>query len=637
MLSHQPSSSFQVPSIEIQGTETPPGSPALTTSFSTETNHGSSSAISNTDNTTTTLSPKTSVTAAAASPKTRPRTFSLSHLVTKTRRAYSVSSAYPPKILPSLALPPKSQDITWDQYLAATGELDKKPPPSFNLSPAQRRNSVAATARRYEDFEQKIEEAPLAVLVSTYLNYLVLILFGHLRDILGKCFKRKEYAHLRMNEGYAPLVSDFDSFYTRRMYVRIRDCWNRPITGVPTRKTMVLERESKDFNKTFKLTGRKIECINFASYNYLGFAQSTGPCADAVEKSVGAYGMSTAGTRTEAGTSDLHLYMERKVAEFVGKEDAICVSMGFATNSTTIPSLVGKGCLIISDELNHSSIVFGARLSGASIRVFKHNNMMDLRQLLTEVISQGQPRTHRPWKKILVIVEGLYSMEGSIVNLPEIIKMKHEFKFYLYVDEAHSIGALGENGGGVCDFYGISPKYVDILMGTFTKSFGAAGGYIAADKAVLDHLRLTNHAFLYAETMSIPVVQQIITSLSIIKGEDGTKDGRLRIQKLADNARYFAKGLRDLGFIVYGDEGSPVVPLLLFNPAKISAFSREALKRGIAICVVGYPATPIISSRARFCVSASHTRADLDDALEKISEIGDLLLLKFKPPKSKVI
>ncbi|KAI8336997.1 pyridoxal phosphate-dependent transferase [Chlamydoabsidia padenii] len=638
MLSNQPSSSFQVPSIEIQGTETPPGSPCLTTSFSSETDRASSSSSSSINNnnnntdTTTTLTPKSSLTAAASSPKTRPRTFSLSHLVTKTRRAYSVSSAYPPKILPSLALPAKSQDITWDQYLAATSEQDKKPPPSFNLSPAQRRNSVAATARRYEDFEQKIEEAPLAVLVSTYLNYLVLILFGHLRDILGKCFKRKEYAHLRTNEGYAPLVSDFDSFYTRRMYVRIRDCWNRPITGVPTRKTMVLERESKDFNKTFKLTGRKIECINFASYNYLGFAQSTGPCADAVEKSVGLYGISTAGTRTEAGTSDLHLYMERKVAEFVGKEDAICVSMGFATNSTTIPSLVGKGCLIISDELNHSSIVFGARLSGASIRVFKHNNMMDLRQLLTEVISQGQPRTHRPWKKILVIVEGLYSMEGSIVNLPEIIKMKHEFKFYLYVDEAHSIGALGENGGGVCDFYGISPKYVDILMGTFTKSFGAAGGYIAADKTVLDHLRLTNHAFLYAETMSIPVVQQIITSLSIIKGEDGTKDGRYRIQKLADNARYFAKGLRDLGFIVYGDEGSPVVPLLLFNPAKISAFSREALKRGIAICVVGYPATPIISSRARFCVSASHTRADLDDALEKISEIGDLLLLKFKRP-----
>ncbi|KAG0164630.1 serine palmitoyltransferase component [Apophysomyces sp. BC1034] len=570
------------------------------------------------------------------SPRTRPRTFSLSSLVTKTRRAYSVSSAYPPKLHPALSLPvPKLsgdyagsvRDVPFDDVWA-NGHLsaDNK---KFNLTPAQRRNSVAAAQRKYEDFEQKMEAAPLYVLVSTYLNYLVLILFGHLRDILGKLFKRKEYAHLRTSEGYAPLVSDFDSFYTRRMYMRIRDCWNRPITGVPTRKTSVLERETKDFNRTFRLTGKVQETMNFASYNYLGFAQASGPCAEAVEEAVQHYGISTASARLEGGTSQMHVQLERKVAQFVGKEDAIIVSMGFATNSSTIPSLVGKGCLIISDELNHSSIVFGARLSGASIRVFKHNNMIDLRNLLREVISQGQPRTHRPWKKILVIVEGLYSMEGSIVNLPELIQLKREYKFYLYVDEAHSIGALGENGGGVCDFYGISPRHVDLLMGTFTKSFGAAGGYIAGDKSVIDHLRLRNHTFCYAETMSIPVAQQVRTSLGIILGEDGTNDGRNRIQQLAENSRYFATKLRDMGFIVYGDEGSPVIPLLLFNPAKISAFSRETLKRNIAICVVGYPATPIISSRARFCVSASHTREDLDDTLAKISEIGDLLMLKI--------
>ncbi|KAI8376264.1 pyridoxal phosphate-dependent transferase [Radiomyces spectabilis] len=566
---------------------------------------------------------------------TRPRTFSLSSLVGKTRRAYSVSSAYPPGIHPALAVPghknANDHSLSPRDFAALDSVWrDGKGKGLSNLTAAQRRNSVAAAQRKYEDFEQKMEAAPLFVLVSTYLNYLVLILFGHLRDILGKLFKRKEYAHLRTNEGYAPLVSDFDSFYTRRMYLRIRDCWNRPITGVPTRKTMVLERESKDFNKTFKLTGRKIETINFASYNYLGFAQNTGPCADAVEECTREYGVGVASSRLEAGSSDLHNRLEKKVAEFVGKEDAIIVSMGFATNATTIPSLVGKGCLIISDELNHSSIVFGARLSGASIRVFKHNNMIDLQQLLREVISQGQPRTHRPWKKIMIIVEGLYSMEGSIVNLPELIRLKRQYKFYLYVDEAHSIGALGENGGGVCDFYGIDPKHVDILMGTFTKSFGAAGGYIAGDKAVIDHLRLTNHTFCYAESMSPPVTQQVLTSLGIIHGEDGTDDGRKRIQQLADNSRYFASKLREMGFIVYGDEGSPVIPLLLFNPAKISAFSREALKRGIAICVVGYPATPIISSRARFCVSASHTRQDLDDTLEKLSEIGDLLMLKFK-------
>lgn len=254
--------------------------------------------------------------------------------------------------------------------------------------------------------------------------------------------------------------------------------------------------------------------------------------------------------------------------------------------------------------------------------------MDDLRELLREVISQGQPRTHRPWKKIMVVVEGLYSMEGTIVNLPELVELKKEFKFYLYVDEAHSIGALGENGGGVCDFYGVDPAHVDILMGTFTKSFGAAGGYIAADKTVIDHLRLNNHAYTYAEPMSVPVAQQVLTSMRIICGEDGTDEGRRKIKQLAENAQYFAERLRRMGFIVYGDHGSPVVPLLLFNPAKIPAFSRELLKRGIAVCVVGYPATPIISSRARFCLSAAHTRADIDHALDTISEVGDLLLLK---------
>lgn len=167
----------------------------------------------------------------------------------------------------------------------------------------------------------------------------------------------------------------------------------------------------------------------------VGFAQSSGPCADAVEEATRRLGNVTCSPRAEAGTSDIHQDMERLVARFCGKEDAMIVSMGFATNSTTIPALVGKGCLVISDELNHSSIVFGARLSGASVRVFKHNNMQNLRELLREVISQGQPRTHRPWKKILVIVEGLYSMEGTIVNLPELVALKKEFKASIYTQK----------------------------------------------------------------------------------------------------------------------------------------------------------------------------------------------------------
>ncbi|KAG2204342.1 hypothetical protein INT47_009384 [Mucor saturninus] len=482
--------------------------------------------------------------------------------------------------------------------------------------------------KRYRDFEQKIEAAPLCILVCTYLNYFVLILFGHLRDILGKFFKPDQYAHLKTSKGYAPLVSDFDSFYTRRLYMRIRDCWNRPITGVAGRQVHLLERFSSDNNKTFKLTGKITENLNFASYNYLGFAQNTGPCADAVEQTLRNYGMTSCSSRAEAGSVDLYETMENVVAKFVGKEAAMVVSMGFATNSTTIPALVSKGCLIISDELNHTSIIYGARLSEASVRTFKHNNVNSLRDVLKQAISQGQPRTHRPWKKILVIVEGLYSMEGTIVNLPDIVELKKEFKFYLYVDEAHSIGAMGENGGGVCNFYGIDPANVDILMGTFTKSFGSAGGYIAADQSIIDHLKLKNHAYVYAEPVSMPVAQQVITSMNIISGDDDSNEGTRRIKQLAKNSAYFSDQLRRLGFITYGDLSSPVILLLVYQPAKIPAFSRELLKRGIAVVLVGYPATPIISARARFCISASHTKQDLDYAIQAISEVGDLLMLK---------
>ncbi|KAI9175806.1 serine palmitoyltransferase component [Blastocladiella emersonii ATCC 22665] len=475
---------------------------------------------------------------------------------------------------------------------------------------------------------ENLEEAPLFTLVTTYLGYLILIAFGHLRDFFGKRLRAKEYSHLLAVGGYAPLVSDFDSFYSRRLYQRIRDCFNRPITNVPGRHITLLDRYSDDGNKTFTLTGKTKKCLNLSSYNYLGFAQAEGPCADAVAAAVQKYGVTWASPRNEAGTADIHTELEATVARFVGTEDALCVSMGFATNSTAIPALASKGCLILSDELNHASLVFGARLSQATIRVFKHNDPASLERALRDAISQGQPRTHRPWKKIIVVVEGLYSMEGSIYRLPEIVALKDQYKFYLYVDEAHSIGALGPRGRGVCDYHGIDPRKVDILMGTFTKSFGAAGGYIAGSRALVAHMRTRCHAPLYAETIPVPVAQQIITSTRIMMGEDGSTDGVRRIATLSANARYFSQQLRKRGFIVYGSEDSPVIPLLLFNPAKIPAFSRECLQRGLAVVVVGAPATPIVSSRVRFCLSAAHTKEDLDRVLAVVDEVGDRLKLK---------
>lgn len=206
------------------------------------------------------------------------------------------------------------------------------------------------------------------------------------------------------------------------------DCFSAPTTGVPGRTVALLDRVSDDYNLTFKYTGGRTRGLNISSYNYLGFAQARGGCADAVEDGMRRYGVAVGGARREGGTSELHVQAEALVARFVGQDDALISSMGFATNSTIIPALVSKGCLVISDELNHASIRFGVRLSGANVRMFKHNNMKNLEKLLREVISQGQPKTHRPWKKILIIVEGLYSMEGTLVNLPALIELKKRYK-----------------------------------------------------------------------------------------------------------------------------------------------------------------------------------------------------------------
>ena len=293
------------------------------------------------------------------------------------------------------------------------------------------------------------QDPPYYIVLATYMSYLFLICIGHIRDFFGKRLYPAFYRHLlpydvsnpcfpgprvvsayhsSITQGYAPLNSDFDSFYTRRLKTRMDDCFSSPVTGVPGRTITLLDRESKDYYNTFSLTGTTTRGLNISSYNYLGFASAQGGCADAVEESLRRYGVSTCGARLEGGSSELHRTGEALVARFLGHEDALISSMGFATNSTIIPALASKGCLFISDELNHASIRFGVRLSGASVRMFKHNNMESLESLLKEVISQGQPKTHRPWKQILLLVEGLYSMEGTLLNLPGIMELKKKYK-----------------------------------------------------------------------------------------------------------------------------------------------------------------------------------------------------------------
>ncbi|KAJ7067799.1 pyridoxal phosphate-dependent transferase [Mycena amicta] len=501
------------------------------------------------------------------------------------------------------------------------------------------------------------QAAPYYILLSTYISYLILIVMGHIRDFLGKRFHPASYRHLMPSNGYAPLNSDFDSFYTRRLKTRMDECFSQPVTGVAGRTIQLLDRYSPDYNHSQILTGGRTRALNISSYNYLGFAQASGGCADAVETAIREHGISSCGSRLEGGSSDLHVIAESLVARFVGMEDAVISSMGFATNSAYIPALVGKGCLVISDELNHASIRFGVRLSGAHIRMFQHNSMKSLEKLLREVISQGQPKTHRPWKKILVIVEGLFSMEGTLVDLPRLVQLKQRYKFALWVDEAHSIGALGPHGRGVADYFDVPPRSIDILMGTFTKSFGAAGGYIAGSKALIDRLRVRGHSGAFAEAMTPPVLTQVVASMASIMGvtflpsqehpsraptsalptwlslppalADGS-EGQSRLRRLAFNSRYLHEGLKKLGFITYGHSASPIVPLLLFNPGKMNMFHHlmKERKTPIIVVVVAYPATPLVTSRVRFCVSAAHTKEDIDTILAACDEVGDILDLK---------
>ena len=457
---------------------------------------------------------------------------------------------------------------------------------------------------------------------------------------------------------YAPLLKSWENFYTRRLYHRIQDCFNRPIASRPGAAIRVLERVSWDGNKTMEVLGSldnldtlrqrdeytrgehfvlsdpadrvSRSCLNLGSYNYLGFADDWDvTCRRGVLSSLHQLPISPSSSRAEYGTTTLHVEVETIVAQFLQKDAALVLNMGFNTNATTIPALMERGDLLVSDELNHTSIVNGARASGAAIRTFRHNDAAHLEEILSTAIVMGRPRTRRPWNKILVIVEGIYSMEGEYCDLRNVVAVCKKYGAYLYLDEAHSIGAMGPTGRGCCEYTGVDPADVDILMGTFTKSFGGMGGYIAGNKDVIAYLRKKCAGSSFHNALSPVVCQQIISSFKVIMGEDGTDIGKRKLTALRDNSNYFRMRLMDMGLHVLGHFDSPIIPVMLYNPTKIAAFSRECLKRGLAVVVVGFPAVPILMSRARFCISAAHTRVELDRALVEIEEIATLLKLKY--------
>ena len=412
-------------------------------------------------------------------------------------------------------------------------------------------------------------------------------------------------------------LAGFMVFYTKYLYNTMADCFNRPIEGAAAKEIDVVSREWKNDHGVDVLAVSEDHvtrrCVNLGSYNYLGFGGPNECTTQPVVDTMRASGIMVGTNACEMGVPAEQRELEHTVAEFIGKEDAIVMPMGFATNSLIIPALAGKRCLLLSDGLNHSSIVTGLRSSGAKIRVVKHSDMADLEQHLAAAVKET-PR----WRRIIFACEGMYSMEGEVCPLPEIVRLCKKYGAISYVDEAHSIGALGERGRGVCDYWHVDPADVDILMGTFTKSFGSVGGYVAASRRIIAYLRRHALGSYLGVPMSPACARQAIVALR----ELDKPAGRARIAQLRNNSVTIRKRLTDAGFVLLGPSDSPVIPIMIAHPQKMSTFSRECLRRGLAVVAVGYPATPLLGLRVRLCISAGFSDADVESATTKMIEIG---------------
>lgn len=456
---------------------------------------------------------------------------------------------------------------------------------------------------KYDTFPGSFEKCTLLTAALTHLGLYILMFLGFVNQLL---FTPK-VATEKNREGYAPLYDPFETFFSRYVYRRVQHCFNRPISSAPGAELTLKERCTDDRNWTFRFTGTERRCINLGSYNYLGFAGHS--THDEVAAAARLYGLALCSPRAELGSTRLHRLLEETTANFLGVEAAIVVGMGFGTNTLGLPGLLGPGSLALSDEKNHASLIMGLRLARATVRVFRHNDVRHLEQLARAAIAE------RKWTKIVIVVEGVYSMEGTIVPLGAMVALKRRLGLQLYLDEAHSVGALGPRGRGVCDHAGVAPADVDVLMGTFTKSFGAAGGYIAGSAKLINWIRQYGHAHTYAHAMSPPVAQQILAAMRLVDEEEG----RRRLRALRENTHYFRDQLRRMGVVTLGHPDSPVVPVLVYTFSKMAATVERLTESGVATVGVGFPATPLNKARIRFCLSASHSRGQLERCVEAMA------------------
>jgi 8-amino-7-oxononanoate synthase len=351
-------------------------------------------------------------------------------------------------------------------------------------------------------------------------------------------------------------------------------------------------------NTEVVMSGKKV--LMFGSNSYLGLTNHPKVIEAAIEATK-KYGTGCAGSRFLNGTLDLHLELEKELAEFVGKEDAIIYSTGFQVNLGVVSCVTGREDYVICDELDHASIVEGRRLSFSQTLKYKHNDMASLEKELQKC---------KPDKIKLIVVDGVFSMEGDVANLPEIVRLAKQYNANIMVDEAHGLGVMGDHGRGVCNHFGLT-KDVDLIMGTFSKSLAAIGGFIAGDASIINYLRHNSRPYIFSASNTPAATAAAQAALHIMKSEPE------RIAHLWDITNYSLERFRELGFEI-GHTSTPIIPLYVRDMEKTFMVTKMLFEEGVFVNPVIPPACSPEDTLIRFSLMATHTKEQIDIAVEKL-------------------
>lgn len=351
--------------------------------------------------------------------------------------------------------------------------------------------------------------------------------------------------------------------------------------------------------------------LNFCSNNYLGLANDP-RLRDAAKRAIDQFGAGPAAVRSIAGTLTLHRQLEERLAKFKGAEATIAFQSGFASNLGAISALVGKDDVVFSDELNHASIIDGCRLSGAKIVRYAHNDASALEDVI---------KKESGYRRALIISDGVFSMDGDIAPLPDLVQVSERHDILLMIDDAHGEGVLGRGGRGIVDHFKMHGR-VDVEVGTLSKAFGVVGGYVAGKREIVEWLNQRGRPFLFSSALTAADTAACIAGVDILESSTELVD------KLWDNARYFKAEMKQLGFDT-GKSETPITPVMLGEAPLAQKFSRALFDNGVFGMAIGYPTVPQGKARIRVMISAAHSREDLNRGLEVFTKVGrDLGVLK---------